>query len=62
MLNEAIALAKDKGTKYLRLFVVDINKPAINFYLKNGFKQVDGIYEERIDDFVLSEYGFEIKV
>ena len=41
---------------------MDINKPAINFYLKNGFKQVDGIYEERIDDFVLSEYGFEIKV
>lgn len=40
----------------------DINKPAINLYLKNGFNQVHGLYEERIDDFVLHEYGFEIKV
>ena len=62
MLNHAIALAKQKGAKYLRLFVVDINKPAINLYIKNGFNQVPGIYEERIDDFVLYEYGFEIKV
>ena len=62
MINKAIAIARDSSAKYIRLFVVDINKPAINFYLKNGFKQVDGIYEERIDDFVLSEYGFEIKV
>ncbi|WP_376774524.1 hypothetical protein [Clostridium thailandense] len=27
---------------------MDINKPAINVYLKNGFKQVDGIYEEEL--------------
>ncbi|HBC92713.1 MAG TPA: GNAT family N-acetyltransferase, partial [Pelotomaculum sp.] len=48
---------------YLRLFVVDINVPAINLYLRNGFRQVDGIYEEKIDDnFTLREYGFEIKV
>ncbi|WP_376774592.1 GNAT family N-acetyltransferase [Clostridium thailandense] len=51
-----------KQAKYLRLFVVDINKPAINVYLKNGFKQVDGIYEEKIDDgLILREYGFEIE-
>ena len=62
MLNEAIALAKDKGTKYLRLFVVDINEPAINLYIKNGFKRVDGIYDEIIDDdLVLHEFGFEIE-
>lgn len=62
MLNEAIALARDKGAKYLRLFVVDINKPAINLYIKNGFKRVDGIYDEIIDDdLVLHEYGFEIE-
>jgi len=52
-----------KYAKYLRLFVVDINKPAIHLYLKNGFGQVDGIYEERIDDdLILCEYGFEIEV
>ena len=51
-----------KDAKYLRLFVVDINKPAINLYLKNGFKRVDGIYEERIGDSVLREYGFEIEI
>ncbi|MDP4144064.1 MAG: GNAT family N-acetyltransferase [Bacillota bacterium] len=63
MLKHAITLAKQKNAKYLRLFVVDINKPAINVYLKNGFKQVDGIYEERInDELVLREYGFEIEV
>lgn len=63
MLKYAIALTKQKNARYLRLFVVDINKPAINIYLKNGFRQVDGIYEEKInEDFILREYGFEIKV
>lgn len=62
MLKNAMEIAKQKDAKYLRLFVVDINKPAINLYMKNRFKQVDGIYEEKIDDFVLREYGFEIEV
>lgn len=62
MLKNAMELAKQKDAKYLRLFVVDINKPAINLYFKNGFKRVDGIYEERVDDFVLREYGFEIEI
>jgi ribosomal protein S18 acetylase RimI-like enzyme len=63
MLKHASTLTKQRNAKYLRLFVVDINKPAINVYLKNGFRQVDGIYEERIDDdLTLCEYGFEIKV
>lgn len=62
MINKAITLARDKGAKYLRLFVVDINKPAINLYIKNGFKRVDGIYDETIDDdLVLHEFGFEIE-
>lgn len=63
MLKHAITLTKEKNAKYLRLFVVDTNKPAINLYIKNGFKKVDGIYEQRIDDdFILREYGFEIEV
>lgn len=61
MLNNTIALARDKGATYLRLFVVDINKPAINLYIKNGFTRVEGIYDEIIDDdLVLHELGFEI--
>lgn len=62
MLKNAMKLATQKNAKSLRLLVVDINKPAINLYLKNGFKRVDGVYEEKIDDFVLREYGFEIEV
>ncbi len=59
-LLHAAKLAKQMNAEYLRLFVVDINIPAINLYLKNGFKRVDGIYEEKIDDFGMVEYGFEI--
>lgn len=63
MLKHATMLTKQKNAKYLRLFVVDINKPAMNLYLKNGFRQVDGIYEEKIDDnIILREYGFELEV
>lgn len=62
LIKYAIDLTKEKGSNYLRLFVVDINKPAINLYLKNGFNKVDGIYKERFDDFELIQYGFEIKV
>ena len=47
----------------MRLFVVDINEPAINLYIKNGFARVDGVYDEVIDDeFVLHEFGFERKM
>ena len=49
-------------SEYLRLFVVDENYPAINLYKKTGFEKVDGIYDEVINnDFVLHEFGFEIK-
>lgn len=60
VLKKAITLVKEKGAAYLRLFVVDINHPAINLYIKNGFKRVLGIYDEIIDDeLTLHEYGFE---
>lgn len=57
-------LAKQDGAKYLRLTVVDINKPATNLYLKNGFKKVEGVYKEVIEErnVTLCEYGFEIPV
>lgn len=60
-LQTAMALAKQNNADYLRLFVLDINTPAINLYCKNGFRQAGGVYEERIDeDLTLREYGFEI--
>lgn len=56
-------IAKSFGMEYLRLFVADINKPAIRLYVKNGFQKAEGIYEEVFEDgFVLCEYGYEIKV
>lgn len=61
MLTKAKEIAKTLGSNNLRLFVVDINEPAINLYEKNGFSKIDDIYEEVIDnDFVLHEYGYEI--
>lgn len=63
MLQNAVKVAREKGFKYLRLFVVDINEPAINLYKKNGFKQVGGVFDEVIDDeLILHEYGFEKEI
>ena len=62
MLKKTIAIAREQDASYLRLFVVDINEPAINLYIKNGFENVDGIYDEIIDDnLLLHEFGFEIQ-
>lgn len=61
-LTRAKELVKSKGSEYLRLFVVDINKPAIRLYEKNAFTKAAGIYSETIDDAVFHQYGYEIKV
>jgi ribosomal protein S18 acetylase RimI-like enzyme len=61
MLAKARETAKTLGAEYLRLFVVDINEPAICLYTKNGFTKATGVYYEVIeDDIVLHEYGYEI--
>lgn len=63
MLSKAKKTAKDLNAAYLRLFVVDINEPAIRLYIKNGFIKADGVYDEAVgDDFVLHEYGYEAKL
>lgn len=63
MLARAKEIAKASGAAYLRLFVVDINEPAIRLYRRNGFAKVAGIYEETFDDgFMLREYGYEIEI
>ena len=61
MLEKAKETAKKLGAKYLRLFVVDINEPAIQLYVKNGFIKRNGVYDEVIEnDLVLHEYGYEV--
>lgn len=63
MLTKAKKAAKAMNAEYLRLFVVDINEPAIRLYIKNGFARADGLYHEVIDDdFVLHEYGYEVEL
>lgn len=60
MLEKARETAKKLGAQYLRLFVVDVNEPAVSLYLKNGFTKANGIYYEAVDDdVILREYGFE---
>lgn len=60
-LREAIAVAASQGAEYLRLFVVDVNFPAVKLYEKYGFKKADGLYYEPVDDFLLPELCYEIK-
>lgn len=63
LLNYAVNVARKKGAEYLRLFVIDINTPAINLYKKNGFIKAAGTYVEIIDETLsFSEYGFEKRV
>lgn len=61
MLTKAKETARNLGAEYLRLFVVDINVPAIDLYAKNGFTRANGVYNEVIDsDCTLRQFGYEI--
>ena len=64
VIEEAITLAKQRQGEYLRVTVVKENIPAINLYLKNGFNQVDGVYNEYSETLgkTIQEIGFEFKI
>ena len=63
MLDFALDKAREKGIKYLRLFVVDRNYPAIGLYEKYGFKRMNGVYNEPIkEDVVYTEFGYELEI
>lgn len=63
MLDKAKETAITLSAQYLRLFVVDINTPAIQLYSKTGFTRVKGIYDEVIDsDCILHQYGYELQL
>lgn len=62
-LERAAQLARRSGARYLRLFVVDVNHPAIALYEACGFVRAEGVYEEKINDHTtLREYGYELKL
>ena len=59
-LAKAGEIARSMGAEYLRLFVVDINRPAISFYENCGFARVPGVFREVINEHTtLLEYGYE---
>jgi len=61
--DSAAQLAREAGAQYLRLFVVDINTPAIALYEACGFVSAGGVYEEKINEHTtLREYGYELKL
>lgn len=63
MLQAAIELTASLGAQNVRLFVVDINKPAIRLYERFGFKRAEGYYDEIIDETTrLREYGYEYHI
>lgn len=63
MLAKAKEAAKASEAEYLRLFVVDVNEPAIKLYIKNGFIKAGGVFNEVFDDgFSLHEYGYETRL
>ena len=60
MLEKAGETARELGAAYLRLFVVDVNLPAIRLYARGGFARRKGVYRQEIDTaLVLREYGYE---
>ena len=60
VLEKAGETARELGAAYLRLFVVDVNLPAIRLYARGGFARRKGVYRQEIDTaLVLREYGYE---
>ncbi len=64
LITHAKQIAKQNGAETLRLFVVDINTPAIKLYEKNGFERASGKTQEYLEfyDVTLTEFGYEFKL
>ncbi len=63
LLTAASKIATKRAVKYLRLFVINYNHPAITLYEKCGFTKVNGVYKEVIDkNLVFEEFGYEMKL
>ncbi|MDO4567600.1 MAG: GNAT family N-acetyltransferase [Clostridia bacterium] len=64
MLRSAMALARDMGAEYLRLFVAEMNAPAVRLYEQCGFRRACGVYDLMVDEYSLPirEHGYEIRL
>lgn len=64
LIENAKQIAKQNGAETLRLFVVDINTPAIKLYEKNGFERASGTTDEHLEfhGVTLTEFGYELKI
>lgn len=61
LIRQAAALARDRGAEYLRLLVVDYNRPAIRLYEKCGFRRAEGLFDKPLgEDLILHEFGYEL--
>ena len=48
---------RERGAEYLRLLVVDYNRPAIRLYEKCGFRRAGGAFGQPRERFKRSVYG-----
>ena len=63
LLGEAERLTRENGAAYLRLFVVDSNRPAIRLYETSGFQRMPGSFDKTLDDgTALHEFAYEKRV
>ncbi len=64
LINHAKQIAKKQDAEVLRLFVVNINTPAIKLYEKNGFERTNGTTKEHLEfhGVTLTEFGYELKI
>ena len=62
-MDYAKAITRARGRKYLRLYVVDTNTPAVKLYAKTGFIKAPGTRcDDVATDVLLIESGFEARV
>lgn len=62
MLMYAKNVVKNSSVKYLRLFVVSHNEPAVRLYLQHGFLKKGELIETLEDGRSLYEYAYELKL
>lgn len=59
VIDYALKISNELGAKVLRLFVVNFNTPALNFYDRLEFVRANGLFHDQIEERHLIEIGFE---
>lgn len=59
VIDSALQISDELGFEVLRLFVVDFNTPALNFYDKLHFSKANGLFYDQIEERHLTEIGYE---